>query len=182
MTDQDIDLALSRMAGEIVEAHEDLARVALIGIRRRGVPLAERLRQKIEEQTGIVVDLGILDINFYRDDLSLVGPHPKVGQSELDFDVRDRELLLVDDVLFTGRTTRAALESLLDYGRAARVELVALIDRGNRELPIQADYVGQHVDTAREEVIDVRLPPIDEDEAVYLTNRELLFGEGSGDN
>ncbi|HSR51628.1 MAG TPA: bifunctional pyr operon transcriptional regulator/uracil phosphoribosyltransferase PyrR [Acidobacteriota bacterium] len=175
MTAKDIDLALSRISAEIIEDQQSLDSLALVGIRRRGVPLAEALRDKIETLTGRTVDLGILDINFYRDDLSKVDSHPVVGSSSLGFDVAERDIILVDDVLYTGRTTRAALESILDYGRPRKVKLVVLIDRGHRELPIQADYVGKYVETAANEVIEVKVPSIDDEEAVYLTTKELLL-------
>lgn len=176
MTPQEMDLALSRIAAEILEDHPDLSQMVLIGIRRRGVPLAERLKAKIEKLGSQKVPLGVLDITFYRDDLSMVSTQPIVEGSHLSFDVEGRNVLLVDDVLYTGRTTRAALDSVIDYGRPRRVELVVLIDRGHRELPIQADYIGKYVETAENEVVEVRIPPVDEDEAVYLTTRELVQG------
>ncbi len=178
MTAKEMDLALSRIAAEIIEDHQDLDKIALVGIRRRGVPLAETLRAKISAQTGKDVDLGVLDINFYRDDLSLAASQPIVGSSSLGFDVAERTVLLVDDVLYTGRTTRAALDSILDYGRPRKVEMVVLIDRGHRELPIQADYVGKYVETADDEVIEVKLPSVDDEEAVYLTTKDLLQRTG----
>ncbi|MEE8585374.1 MAG: bifunctional pyr operon transcriptional regulator/uracil phosphoribosyltransferase PyrR [Acidobacteriota bacterium] len=174
MTRQEIDLALSRIASELIKDHPDLKRIALVGIRRRGVPLAETLQEKIRQLTGQRVDLGILDITFYRDDLSLVDTQPVVGSSSLGFDVAERGVLLVDDVLFTGRTTRAALESILDYGRPRTVQLAVLVDRGHRELPIQADYVGKYVETSSDEVVEVQFPPYDEEAGVFLTTKELL--------
>lgn len=174
MSAQEMDLTLSRIAAEILEEHRDLGDTVLIGIRRRGVPLAEALQSKIEKQSGRTLPLGILDITFYRDDFSLVGSQPVVESSHLDFDVTDKKVLLVDDVLYTGRTTRAALESIIDYGRPRTVELVVLIDRGHRELPIQADYIGKYVETAENEVVEVRVSSVDGEEAVYLTTRELL--------
>ncbi|MFZ0430462.1 MAG: bifunctional pyr operon transcriptional regulator/uracil phosphoribosyltransferase PyrR [Acidobacteriota bacterium] len=174
MKPREMDLALSRIAAEIIEDHPDLTGVVLVGIRRRGIPLAERLRQKIQKSSGAQLPLGKLDITFYRDDLTLVDTQPVVEASHLDFDVEEKTVILVDDVLFTGRTTRAALDSVLDYGRPRFVELVVLVDRGHRELPIQADYVGKHVETAHDEVIEVRLPPVDDEEGVFLTTPELL--------
>lgn len=175
MSRQEIDLALSRIASELIQDFPDLKRVALVGIRRRGVPLAEILREKVRQLTGETVDLGILDITFYRDDLSLVDTQPVVGSSSLGFDVAERDVLLVDDVLFTGRTTRAALESILDYGRPRKVRLAVLIDRGHRELPIQADYVGKYVETSCDEVVELQIPPYDDETGVYLTTKELLL-------
>ena len=169
MTDREMERTLLRISRDLVESHPNLREAALVGIRRRGVPLARRLRQNIEALTGHSLPLGILDINFYRDDLSLVGPQPVVGASQLEFSVTGRTLLLVDDVLYTGRTVRAALESLLDYGRPKRVELVVLVDRGHRELPIQADHVGRRVDTREDQTVDVHIAPVDADEGVFLT-------------
>lgn len=179
MSRQEMDLALSRIAAEILEDHSGLDDVVLIGIRRRGVPIAEIIQSKIENLSGHRIPLGILDITFYRDDLSLVGSQPVVEASHLSFDVNRKKVLLVDDVLFTGRTTRAALDSVIDYGRPRKVELVVLIDRGHRELPIQADYIGKYVETAEDEVIEVRIPPVDEgDEGVFLTTVELIRRSG----
>jgi pyrimidine operon attenuation protein / uracil phosphoribosyltransferase len=179
MSAQEMDIALTRMASEIVADHKDLDRLGLVGIRRRGVPLAEILQRKIKAQTGRTAPLGELDITFYRDDLSMVAHQPRVEASRIEFEVADMEILLVDDVLYTGRTTRAALDSVLDYGRPKRIELAALIDRGRRELPIQADYVGQYVETAENEVIEVRVQAVDGEEGVYLTTRELLLADGA---
>lgn len=174
MTPREMDLALSRIAAEIIEDHPDLSNVVLVGIRRRGIPLAESLRQKIKKVSGKELPLGKLDITFYRDDLTLVDTRPVVEASHLDFDVEGKTVILVDDVLFTGRTTRAALDSILDYGRPKRVELVVLVDRGHRELPIQADYVGKYVETDRTELVEVRVRSIDGEEGVFLTTPELL--------
>jgi pyrimidine operon attenuation protein/uracil phosphoribosyltransferase len=175
MKPREMDLVLDRIAAEIVETHPDLTDVALVGIRRRGIPLAKRLLEKIKKITNVTIPLGILDITFYRDDLTLVDTQPVVEGSHLDFKISGKTVLLVDDVLFTGRTTRAALESILDYGRPKRIELVVLVDRaGHRELPIQADYVGKQVVTTDEEVVEVRLPSIDDEEGVFLTTPELL--------
>jgi pyrimidine operon attenuation protein/uracil phosphoribosyltransferase len=185
MTPREMDLALSRIAAEIIEDHTDLSEAVLVGIRRRGIPLAETLQKKIARLSGTILPLGILDITFYRDDLTLVDSQPVVEGSHLDFDVASKTVLLVDDVLFTGRTTRAALESVLDYGRPRKVELVVLVDRGHRELPIQADYVGKYIETAENEVVEVLVPSVDGEEGVFLTTLELLKasqkspGEGS---
>ncbi len=174
MGDQDIDLSLTRISAEILEHHPDLSNVVLVGIHRRGVPLARFLRDKIESTSGVKLPMGKMDITFYRDDLSMVASQPVVGTSHLDFDITGKIVLLVDDVLNTGRTTRAALDSVMDYGRPRRVELVVLVDRGHRELPIQADYIGRSVETAEEELIEVRVNSIDGEEGVFLTTRELL--------
>ena len=165
---------LSRIATEITKEHQKLGSMVLIGIRRRGVPLAQRLQKKIEKLSSEKIPLGILDITFYRDDLSLVANQPIVEGSHLDFDLTDKDVLLIDDVLYTGRTTRAALESVLDYGRPRRIELVVLIDRGHRELPIQADYVGKSVETTEKEMVEVLVSSIDGEEGAVVTTKELL--------
>ena len=182
MTPKEMEAELSRIAKEITQGHQNLDSMVLIGIRRRGVPLAQRLQKKIEKLSGQKLPLGILDITFYRDDLSLVATQPVVEGSHLDFDVTDKDVLLIDDVLYTGRTTRAALESVLDYGRARRIELVVLIDRGHRELPIQADYVGKSVEIAEEEVVEVLISSIDGEEGAFLTTTELLRKGKQADN
>jgi len=174
MSSNRMDLVLSKIASEIVKDYSELSQTVLIGIRRRGVLLAEFLQKKIEELSGSQLPLGILDITFYRDDLSMVDTQPVVEGSNLNFDVNNREVLLIDDVLYTGRTTRAALDSILDYGRPKRIELVVLVDRGHRELPIRAGYVGEMIETAEEEVVDVQMTPIDHVNGVFLTTKELL--------
>ena len=182
MTPKEMEAELSRITTEITQGHQNLDSMVLIGIRRRGVPLAQRLQKEIEKLSGQKLPLGILDITFYRDDLSLVATQPVVEGSHLDFDVTDKDVLLIDDVLYTGRTTRAALESVLDYGRARRIELVVLIDRGHRQLPIQADYVGKSVETAEDEVVEVLISSIDGEEGVFLTTKELLRKGEEADN
>lgn len=174
---------LSRIAHEIIERNEDLSQVALVGIHSRGVPLAERLKQLIEERAGVVIDLGSVDITFYRDDVSVRGgeapqhPQPIVRASRLDFPLEGRTCVLVDDVLYTGRTIRAAIEALFDYGRPARVQLAVVADRGHRELPIRPDYVGKNLPTARGERIQVQLVEIDGiDQVLLLTAEEPANG------
>jgi len=182
MTPKEMEAELSRIATEITQGDRNLDSMVLIGIRRRGVPLAQRLQKKVENLSGQKLPLGIMDITFYRDDLSLVATQPVVRGSHLDFDVTDKHVLLIDDVLYTGRTTRAALESLLDYGRARRIELVVLIDRGNRELPIQADYVGKSVETVEDEEVMVLISSIDGEEGVFLTTKDLMRKGEEADN
>ena len=159
--------ALTRIAHEIVECHRGGTRLrpteaaprpsgqrlALVGIRTRGAVLADRLARAITQIDGAEVPVGALDITLYRDDLTAIGPHPVVHQTELSFDLTDQRLVLVDDVLYTGRTVRAALDALLDYGRPAGIQLAVLVDRGHRELPIRPDYVGKNVPTAPDEVV-----------------------------
>jgi pyrimidine operon attenuation protein/uracil phosphoribosyltransferase len=167
---------LSRIAHEIIEANPDLRDVALVGIQRRGVPLARRLARLIEERAGEAPALGAVDITFYRDDVSVRGgeaprhAQPLVRATQLDFPLEGRTVVLVDDVLYTGRTIRAAIEALFDYGRPARVQLAVLVDRGHRELPIRPDYVGKNLPTARLERIQVQLVEVDEVDAVLLVS------------
>lgn len=165
--------ALSRLASEIVEENQGAKNLYLVGIRRRGVPLAERIAKKIEDLEGEKPLFGVLDITLYRDDLSTVGANPIVNRTELDADIEDRNIILVDDVLYTGRTIRAALDQLMDFGRPNRVQLAVLIDRGkeHRELPIQADYIGKVVPTKRAEIIKVMLKEFDDVEAVGIFER-----------
>jgi pyrimidine operon attenuation protein / uracil phosphoribosyltransferase len=166
--------SLSRIAHEIVEGNPELDRVALVGIHTRGVPLAHRLRRLIHEFTGEEVALGSLDITFYRDDVHVRGsehprhPQPLVRATKLDFRLEARTVVLVDDVLYTGRTIRAAIDALFDYGRPERVQLACLADRGHRELPIRPDYVGKNLPTSRRERIQVQLVEVDEVDQVLL--------------
>lgn len=168
MTAADMNRVMARMASQVVENNPDLSNVILVGIRRRGVPLAERLAAKIQEMDDITVATGALDITLYRDDLSTVGERPVVNKTELPADITGKTIILVDDVLYTGRTIRAALDELIDFGRPHRVQLAVLIDRGWRELPIQADYVGKFVTTTANEIIKVMLPEYDETEQVIV--------------
>jgi pyrimidine operon attenuation protein/uracil phosphoribosyltransferase len=180
-----IERTLSRMAHEVIERNDDLAQVALVGIHTRGVPLAQRLRRLIADRTGEVLALGQLDITFYRDDVQVRGgeaplhAQPLVRSTSLDFPLEGMTVVLVDDVLYTGRTIRAAVEALFDYGRPARVQLAVLADRGHRELPIRADYVGKNLPTSREERIQVQLLEVDEVDRVLLipnAEEEPSFG------
>lgn len=168
MTAADMNRVLARMASQVVENNPDLDNVLLVGIRRRGVPLAERIAAKISEMDGVTVATGALDITLYRDDLSTVGERPVVNKTELPADITGKTIILVDDVLYTGRTIRAALDELIDFGRPRRVQLAVLIDRGWRELPIQADYIGKSVTTTETEIIKVMLPEFDETEQVIV--------------
>jgi len=163
--------ALARIAHEIVEKNKGVEKVVLVGIRRRGGPIAERLARLIEEIEGVKVPVGILDITLYRDDLTTLSSQPELHRSEIPFDIADKVVVLVDDVLFTGRTTRAALDALIDLGRPQRIQLAVLIDRGHRELPIKADYVGKNVPTASRELVEVRVQEIDNQEAVVIVEK-----------
>ena len=165
-----IKRALSRLASEIVEENQGAKDLYIVGIRRRGVPLAERIVDKIESLEGVRPLYGIIDITLYRDDLSTVGANPIVNRTELDTDIENKVIVLVDDVLYTGRTIRAALDQLMDFGRPRKVQLAVLVDRGreHRELPIQADFVGKVVPTKQTEIIKVMLKEYDEVEAVGI--------------
>ncbi len=171
MSSSEIDRTLVRLANEILERNNGLADVVLVGVRRRGVPLAERLAKKMKEIEKTAPPVETLDITFYRDDLSTVAQKPVVQEVPSTFSVAGKTAILVDDVLYTGRTTRAALEALLDHGRPQRVDLCVLIDRGHRELPIQANYVGRVIQTSDTEVIEVRLREVDNQERVMLCER-----------
>ncbi|MDH7576467.1 MAG: bifunctional pyr operon transcriptional regulator/uracil phosphoribosyltransferase PyrR [Bacillota bacterium] len=153
--------ALTRIAHEILEKNKGTQDLVLIGIRRRGVPLAQRIAAKIKEIEGTAVPLGILDITLYRDDLSRLGYHPVIRKTEVPFSITDKKVVLVDDVLFTGRTVRAALDALMDLGRPQLIQLAVLVDRGHRELPIRADFVGKNVPTSQREIISVHLQEVD---------------------
>jgi len=155
--------SLMRIAHEILERNRGLDNLALVGIRARGVPLAERLAANLKAAGGIDVPTGALDITLYRDDLMRhqVGPQPILRRTEIPFSIDDRTIVLVDDVLYTGRTIRAALDALIDFGRPTAIQLVVLVDRGHRELPIRADYVGRNVPTSRQQSVQVRLQEID---------------------
>jgi len=165
--------ALSRLANEIVEHNQGAKDLYIVGIRRRGVPLADRLSDKIEQLEGMRPLYGILDITLYRDDLSTVGANPIVNRTELDTDIEGKTIVLVDDVLYTGRTIRAAMDQLMDFGRPKKVQLAVLIDRGreHRELPIQADFIGKVVPTKQTEIIKVMLKEFDDVEAVGIFER-----------
>lgn len=163
--------AVTRIAHEIVEKNKGTDNVVLIGIRRRGVPLAERIQERIEKFEGVKVPLGILDITLYRDDLTMIDVQPVVHESQVPFSVQGKTVVLVDDVLYTGRTARAALDATMDLGRPEKIQLAVLIDRGHRELPIRADYVGKNVPTSSREIVSVCLKEIDEEEQVLLQER-----------
>ena len=163
--------AITRIAHEILEKNKGTEDLVLIGIRTRGVPLAERLAAKIEEIEGVKLPTGILDITLYRDDLSTVAQQPIVHRTEIPFDITGKKVVLVDDVLYTGRTVRAALDALIDLGRPLQIQLAIMIDRGHRELPIRADFVGKNLPTSKDEVVDVNFKEIDEKDAVLLLEK-----------
>ena len=168
MSASEIERTLVRLAHEIIEKNNGSHNLGLVGIKRRGVPLAERLAALIGGIEKRSIDTGVLDINYYRDDLSTRDIRPVVNPGAIGFDVVGRNIILVDDVLYTGRTVRAALDALFDHGRPQRVRLAVLIDRGHRELPIEATFIGRHVQTTEQEIVEVKLREVDQDEQVIL--------------
>lgn len=168
MDENQMNRALSRIAHEIIERNKGIENVALVGIRRRGVPLAQRLAARLKEFEGTDVPVGTLDITLYRDDLTELSSVPLVQKSDVNFKLPGKTVILVDDVLYTGRTVRAALDALLDIGRPTVIQLAVLCDRGHRELPIRADYVGKNVPTSRREIVEVHLQEVDGQEFVAL--------------
>jgi pyrimidine operon attenuation protein / uracil phosphoribosyltransferase len=171
MSASEIDRTMVRLAHEVLEKTADLDRLAFVGIRRRGVPIAQRLAKKIEALESRIIPTGVLDIKLYRDDLSTVGDRPVVSDTHIDFPITGKDIILMDDVLYTGRTIRAALDALFERGRPARVQLLTLIDRGWRELPIEARYVGRKVQTSANEIIEVKFQEVDGMEKVLLVER-----------
>ena len=160
--------ALTRLSFEIVEKNENIDNVVLVGIKTRGIPMAKILQSNIEKNTGVCLPLCELDITFYRDDLSLLSSHPIVHGTTIPFDVNGKKIVLVDDVLFTGRTIRSAIEAIFDYGRPQQIQLAILIDRGHRQLPFRPDFVGKNVPTALSEQIKVKFEEFDEENQVLL--------------
>ncbi|WP_373898358.1 bifunctional pyr operon transcriptional regulator/uracil phosphoribosyltransferase PyrR [Haloimpatiens sp. FM7315] len=159
---------MTRIAHEIIEKNKGVKNIILIGIRRRGYPLAERIASLIEIIEGEKVEVGHVDITLYRDDLTALSEQPVINSGDLGLDVKDKVVVLVDDVLYTGRTVRAALEAIIDHGRPERIQLAVLVDRGHRELPIRADYVGKNIPTSRKEVVSVRVKELDEEDSVKI--------------
>jgi pyrimidine operon attenuation protein / uracil phosphoribosyltransferase len=170
---------LARMAHEILERHSNMNGVVLVGVRTRGVPMAQRLAQHLKRAGGVAPQVGALDITLYRDDLTTIATQPILKGTDIPFSIDGRTVVLVDDVLFTGRTVRAALDELIDFGRPARIELAVLVDRGHRELPIRADYVGRTVSTSKDENVQVYLGEEDGDDRVLLMGRQRGGGAGA---
>ena len=168
----DVRRTIKRIAHQIIEEIPDIENLVLVGIKTRGVPLARIIAKEIEKISGKQILVGALDITFYRDDLSLVGEKPEVKGTEMDFDITGRDVVLVDDVLYTGRTTRAALDEIMDYGRPRRVKLCVLIDRGHRELPICPDFVGKTITTTKKQIVKVKFEEIDGITEVVIAEKE----------
>jgi pyrimidine operon attenuation protein/uracil phosphoribosyltransferase len=166
-----INRALVRIAHEILEKNKGTQHLCLIGIRKRGAYLARRLSECIEKIDQTKIPVGVLDITLYRDDLTLIAAGPLVHKTEIDFDINDKNVVLVDDVLYTGRTIRAALDALIDFGRPKSIQLAVLVDRGHRELPIRADYVGKNIPTSNNETVEVRLEEVDNKDEVVIVEK-----------
>lgn len=175
MSASEIDRTLVRLAHEVLEKTSDIDQLAFIGIKRRGVPIAQRIAAKIGDLEKRTIPTGILDINLYRDDLSTVSERPILNAKQIDFSIVGKDIILMDDVLYTGRTVRSALDALFDHGRPARVQLLVLIDRGHRELPIEARYTGRMVQTSTSEIIEVKFTEIDGQDKVMLV--EIVDGQ-----
>lgn len=174
-TKEEIERAVTRISHEIIENNKGVKNLAIVGIRTRGYVLAERIAKVIDNLYGTKLDVGALDITFYRDDLSVVAEQPVIHNTEIEFDIENKNIVLVDDVLYTGRTIRCALDALIDFGRPGTIQLAVLIDRGHRELPIRADYVGKNIPTSQEELVQVKLQEIDSEDNVAIISK----GEGS---
>ena len=174
MDERSMQRALRRVAHEIIENNRGVEGLTLVGIQRRGVSLARMLQKLIEEVEGVRLPMGVLDITFYRDDLSLLQEHPVVNATDLPFQVQDAKIIMVDDVLYTGRTARAAMDAICDMGRPALIQLAVMVDRGHRELPIRADYVGKNLPTAKSEMVGVNVPDIDGAMGVVLYDKKYV--------
>ncbi len=164
--------AITRISHEIIEKNKGVENLVLMGIQRRGVPLAKKIAAKIKEVENTDIPVGILDITLYRDDLSLLNEHPVINGTEINFDIANKKVVLVDDVIYTGRTIRAAIDALMDINRPQMIQLAVLIDRGHRELPIRPDYVGKNVPTSRSEIVHVNVKEFDGENSVTITNKE----------
>ncbi len=167
-TREEIERSITRISHEIIENNKGVKELAIVGIRTRGYILAERIAKMIGNLYGTTLDVGALDITFYRDDLSMVAEQPVMHNTEIEFDIENKNIVLVDDVLYTGRTIRCALDALIDFGRPRTIQLAVLIDRGHRELPIRADYVGKNIPTSQKELVQVKLQEIDSEDSVTI--------------
>lgn len=174
MDSSDISRACVRLAHELIERNKGVEDIVLVGIQRRGVPLAQKISELVEQYEGIKIPVGKLDITFYRDDLSLLSEHPVINGTDLPFVLEGKKVVLVDDVLFTGRTVRAAIEALMDAGRPKCIQLIVMVDRGHRELPIRADFIGKNIPTSLNEIVHVCVPEFDGENAVYISTTEPI--------
>ncbi len=168
MDAEEMKRVIHRLSSQVVEKHMDFSRLCIIGIKRRGVTLAKRIKNNIENLCEYSPPMGAIDITLYRDDLALIAQAPVIHGTEIDFDINSKDILLVDDVIFTGRTVRAAISEILDYGRPNRIELLVLVDRGHRELPIHPDYTGRYIQTSKDEIVDVKFYEDDGEEGVFI--------------
>lgn len=168
LDDKAIGRTLTRIAHEIIEKNKGVEEVILLGVKRRGYPLAQRIAEAIQKIEGIAMQVGSVDITLYRDDLSQISEHPVLNNSSLDVDIKDKIVILIDDVLYTGRTARAAIDAVIHHGRPKVIQLAVLIDRGHRELPIRADYVGKNIPTSKEELVSVELVEVDGIDSVKI--------------
>jgi len=171
-TKEEIERAVTRISHEIIENNKGVKGLVIIGIRTRGYVLAERIAKVINNLYGTKLDVGALDITFYRDDLSAISEQPVIHNTEIDFDIENKNIVLVDDVLYTGRTIRCALDAIMDFGRPRTIQLAVLIDRGHRELPIRADYVGKNIPTSQKELVQVKMQEMDNEDGVTIEETE----------
>ena len=174
MDSGDISRACIRLAHELIERNKGAEDIVLVGIQRRGVPLAQKISELVEQYEGVKIPVCKLDITFYRDDLSLLSEHPVINGTDLPFVLEGKKVVLVDDVLFTGRTVRAAIEALMDAGRPKCIQLIVMVDRGHRELPIRADFIGKNIPTSLNEIVHVCVPEFDGENAVYISTTEPI--------
>lgn len=168
MDESDVNRACIRLAHELIERNKGTEDIVFVGIQRRGVPLAKKVAELVEQYEGVKIPVGMLDITFYRDDLSLLAEHPVINGTDLPFMLDGKKVVLVDDVLYTGRTVRAAIEALMDTGRAKCIQLMVMVDRGHRELPIRADFIGKNLPTSNNEIVHVCVPEFDGESGVYI--------------
>ncbi len=168
MDESDVSRACIRLAHELIERNKGTDDIVFVGIQRRGVPLAKKVAELVEQYEGVKIPVGMLDITFYRDDLSLLAEHPVINGTDLPFMLDGKKVVLVDDVLYTGRTVRAAIEALMDTGRAKCIQLMVMVDRGHRELPIRADFIGKNLPTSNNEIVHVCVPEFDGESGVYI--------------
>ena len=171
MTAEEMNRAITRISHEILEKNKGASKLALIGIRKGGAYLAERFQRQIKSIENLQIPLGLLDITLYRDDVTEIGPQPNIGETEIDFDVDGKKVVLVDDVLFTGRTIRCALDAVIDYGRPESIQLAVLIDRGHRELPIKPDFVGKNIPTSKQEKVIVKFKEHDGEDGIVMVTK-----------